>query len=249
MKVEIWSDIVCPWCHVGKRRFEAALARFPHRDEVEVHWRSFELDPAAPAEPYRDLDVRLARKYGMSLADARGMQEHMTQVAAAEGLAFRFDLARSGNTVDAHRLLHLAAERGVQDTVKERLLSAYLCEGEPISDRETLLRLGVEAGLAADEARAVLESERFLADVRADEGEAAALGITGVPFFVVDRRYGVSGAQPAEVLLEMLQRAWADAHPLTMVGARAAGAAGAGTASAGTASAGADACADGSCAV
>jgi len=242
MKVEIWSDIVCPWCYVGKRRFEAALARFPHRDEVEVHWRSFELDPGAPAEPSGDLDVRLARKYGMSLADARGMQEHMTQVAAAEGLAFRFDLARSGNTVDAHRLLHLAAERGVQDAVKERLLSAYLCEGEPISDQAALVRLGTEAGLDGDEARAVLESERFLGEVRADEREATALGISGVPFFVVDRRYGVSGAQPPEVLLEMLLRAWADAHPLTMVGASQ-------TRGAGGEGAGSDACADGSCAV
>ena len=234
MKVEIWSDVVCPWCYIGKRRFEAALTRFEHRDEVEVVWRSFELDPTAPQHRQEGLDEHLAAKYRMPLEDARRMQEHMTATAAGGGLDFRFDIARSGNTFDAHRLIHLALKRGVQDAVKERLMRAYYSEGEAVGDPDTLVRLVTEAGLDADEARATLASEQFADEVRADEQEAAALGISGVPFFVVDRRYGVSGAQSADVLLQVLRQAWAEAHPLTMVGGRAASG---------------EACVDGSCAV
>jgi predicted DsbA family dithiol-disulfide isomerase len=220
VKVEIWSDVVCPWCYIGKRRFEAALERFEHRDDVEVVWRSFELDPSAPTQRAGALDEHLAAKYAMTLDDARAMQAQMTQAAADEGLIFRFDRARSGNTLDAHRLIHLAAERGVQDAVKERLLLAYFSEGAPVSDRDTLLRLAVEAGMDADDVRGVLASDAYVDAVRADEREAAALGIRGVPFFVIERTYGVSGAQPGDVLLEVLAKAWADAHSLTTVGGR-----------------------------
>ncbi|PZS29839.1 MAG: disulfide bond formation protein DsbA [Pseudonocardiales bacterium] len=234
MKVEIWSDVVCPWCYIGKRRFEAALARFAHRDEVEVTWRAFELDPAAPRGREGELADHLATKYGVSREQAQAMHDSMTERAAAEGLIFRFDRARSGNTFDAHRLLHLAADRGVQGAVKERLMSGYLIDGEAIGDPEALARLAAEAGLDPDEARAVLAGDGFAAEVRADEAQAQAFGVTGVPFFVVDRRYGVAGAQPAEVLLEVLGKAWADEHPLSLVavGDEAAGA-----------------CDDGSCAV
>jgi predicted DsbA family dithiol-disulfide isomerase len=224
MKIEIWSDVVCPWCYIGKRRLESALQRFAHRESVEVLWRSFELDPSAPPIRTGDSAQRLADKYGMSLHQARQRQGHIAQLAAAEGLQFRFDVAQSGNTFDAHRMLHLAHERGVQDEVKERLFRAYFTEGEPIGDRETLVRLVSDAGIAVGDARTVVESERFADDVRADEREARELGINGVPFFVLDRRYGVSGAQPTAVLLQALDQRWAEthaAHVLTTVGAGA----------------------------
>ena len=219
MKVEIWSDVVCPWCYIGKRRFEQALAGFPHRDEVEVVWRAFELDPSAPAERTGAYADHLAAKYGVPLAQAQQTIDTMTATAAQDGLDFSFGTARPGSTFDAHRLLHLAAERGAQDAVKERLLRATFTEGEPIGDPETLVRLVAEAGLDADEARAVLASDRYAAEVRGDQQQARAYGITGVPFFVVDGRYGVSGAQPAEALGQVLAQAWAERSPLTMVAA------------------------------
>jgi predicted DsbA family dithiol-disulfide isomerase len=205
--VEIWSDIVCPWCYVGKRRFEAALAQFAHREEVTVTWRSFELDPSAPRE--RDVDgaTHLAAKYGTSREQAVRMQEQMTAVAAVEGLDFRFDRARAGTTFDAHRLLHLAHAHGLQDAVKERFMRAYLTEGEPIGDPAALQRLAVEAGLPAGAVREVLVGDRYAEEVREDERTASALGITAVPFFVVDRAIGASGAQPAELLADLLRRA------------------------------------------
>jgi predicted DsbA family dithiol-disulfide isomerase len=224
MKIEIWSDVVCPWCYIGKRRFEAALARFPHRDQVEIEWKSFELDPgalsAAQTEEHQgdDYAQRLARKYGTSVPGAQKMLDQMTDAAAAEGLDFHFERAVQANTFDAHQVIHLGLERGVQDAVKERLLKAYFTEGEAIGDREVLARVAAEAGLDADEVRAALTEQRYAAAVRADESDAAALGISGVPFFVVDRKYGVNGAQPADQMLEMLQRVWAETHPLTVVG-------------------------------
>jgi predicted DsbA family dithiol-disulfide isomerase len=208
MHVEIWSDIACPWCYVGKRRFESALAAFEHRDEVTVTWRSFELDPAAPRERAVDGATHLAEKYGTSREQALAMQQRMTDVAAEEGLEFRFDRARGGNTFDAHRLLHLAAAHGAQDAVKERLMRAYLTEGKAIGDPETLERLATGAGLPADEVRELLAGDRFAAEVREDERTAAQLGIHAVPFFVVDRAMGASGAQPPEVFAELLRRGW-----------------------------------------
>jgi predicted DsbA family dithiol-disulfide isomerase len=206
MHVEIWSDIACPWCYVGKRRFEAALAQYPHRDEVEVTWRSFELDPSAPRERDGDAAGHLAEKYGTSREQAEGMHRQMTEVAAGDGLEFRFDLARGGNTFDAHRLLHLAHAHGRQDAMKERLMRAYLTEGEAIGDPVVLERLAVETGLPAAEVREVLASDRYADEVRDDERTASALGITAVPFFVVDRAIGAAGAQPPEVLRELLER-------------------------------------------
>ena len=210
MQVEIWSDVVCPWCYVGKRRFEQALAAFPHRDRVEVVWRSFELDPAAPAERTGPYAGHLASKYGVPEARAQEMIDGMTATAAGDGLDLRFDLARPGSTFDAHRVIHLAAESGLQDAVQERLMRATFTEGEPIGDREALVRLAAEAGLDAERARTVLADGSYGGAVRADEQQARQLGITGVPFFAVDRTYGVSGAQPVEVLLQVLERAWAE---------------------------------------
>ena len=208
MDIEIWSDIACPWCYVGKRRFEAALAAFEHRDEVAVTWRSFELDPAAPAQRTVDSATHLAQKYGMSRDEALARQRSLAEMAAGDGLDMRSDIARSGNTFDAHRLLQLAKAHGAQDAMKERLMRAYHTEGEPIGDHEALLRLALEVGLPADEVRDVLATDRYAADVREDERAAMELGINAVPFFVVDRRIGAAGAHPAEALGELLRRGW-----------------------------------------
>ncbi len=214
MKVEIWSDVVCPWCYVGKRRFEAALSRFDHRDEVEVVWRAFELDPSAPAVRDSAYAERLASKYAMSVPDAQAMIDRMVAAGAQDGLDLRFDRAAAGNTFAAHRLLHLAHDRGVQDALKERLLAATFTEGAAIGDPEVLEVLAVEVGLDADEVRSALDGDAFAAEVRADERRATALGITAVPFFVIDGTLGVSGAQPPDVLLDVLEEAWAGSHPL-----------------------------------
>ncbi len=213
MQLEIWSDIACPWCYVGKRRFEAALAEFEHRDEVEVVWRSFELDPGAPADRGGDHAALLAAKYGTSLEQAQGMHDQMTQTAAAEGLTFRFDLVRSGNTFDAHRLTHLALAHGKQDAMEERLMRAYLEEGALLSDHPTLRRLAGEVGLPADEVVDVLATDRYAEAVRADEATAGALGVSAVPFFAADRTVGATGAQTADVMLGFLRHAWERSHP------------------------------------
>ena len=219
MHVEIWSDIACPWCYVGKRRFESALASYEHRDEVSVTWRSFELDPHAPAERPVDQATHLAAKYGMSREEALAMNARMTENAAREGLEFHFDVARGGNTFDAHRLVHLAAAHGSQDAMEERLMRAYLTEGELISDPTTLVRLGVEIGLPEDEVRELVAGDRFAAEVREDERTAAQLGIHAVPFFVVDRAIGASGAHPPQQLVELLRQARAQNPPMPVVAA------------------------------
>jgi predicted DsbA family dithiol-disulfide isomerase len=217
MDVEIWSDIACPWCYVGKRRLEAALEQFEHADEVTVTWRSFELDPGAPAERAGDNATNLAKKYGTSKEQAEAMLASMTQTAAADGLDFRFERARAGNTFDGHRLIHLAAHHGLQDAMKERLLRAYLTEGELISDHATLRRLGSEVGLDEAEVTDMLASDRFADEVRADEQTSASLGASAVPFFVVDRALGASGAHPPEAMLDFLRQGWAKSHPAISV--------------------------------
>jgi predicted DsbA family dithiol-disulfide isomerase len=217
MQVEIWSDVVCPWCFIGKRRFEDALSRFAHANDVEVVWRSFELDPSAPFSHGVDNAARLAAKYGVSREEAEGMLERMTRVADDEGLEFRLDIARSGRTFDAHRLLHVAAEHGLQGELKEALLSAYQEKGQHIADPDVLTKVAVHVGLDEGEVRDVLDGDRYADDVRADEREAHEIGVQGVPFFVFDRRYAVSGAQASDVLLEVLERTWADRQPVQIV--------------------------------
>ena len=219
MDVEIWSDVVCPWCYIGKRRFEHALAAFAHREEVTVTWRSFELDPSARRTSEGDPVERLAAKYGMSRATAEAAQARVTANAATEGLDFHLDRARSGNTFDAHRLIHYAHSVGRQDALKERLMAGYFVEGAAIGEPDVLARLAVEVGLDEPGARAVLDGNAYADAVRHDELEARQLGISGVPFFVLDRAYGVSGAQPSELILGALDQAWTAAHPLQMVGA------------------------------
>jgi predicted DsbA family dithiol-disulfide isomerase len=202
MHVEIWSDIACPWCYVGKRRFEAALAGFEH--DVEVTWRSFELDPSAPVSQEGSAAERLAGKYGMSVDEARARQEQLAAMAAADGLELHFDRVQSANTFDAHRLTHLAATHDVQDAMVERLQRAHFTDGELISDHATLARLAGELGVPG--AEEMLASDRYDAEVRDDERVAHEIGITAVPTFVVDRRIAVAGAQPPEVLRGLLQR-------------------------------------------
>jgi predicted DsbA family dithiol-disulfide isomerase len=218
MQVDIFSDVVCPWCAVGKRRFEAALGQFAHADEIEVVWRAFELDPHAPVVREGDYASRLAKKYGMTREQAVAANERLTAAAAVEGLDFHFDRAKPGNTFDAHRLLHYAraAGYGLQDALKERLLVAYFTEGAAIGEPETLVRLAAEVGLDARECADILAGDRYAGDVRADENEALELGVTGVPFFVVDGKFGIPGAQDAETILNVLKRAWTKAHPLEM---------------------------------
>jgi predicted DsbA family dithiol-disulfide isomerase len=215
--VEIWSDIACPWCYIGKRRFEAALARFEHRDDVRVTWRSFELDPAAPHEREGDRATRVAEKYGITVERAHEMEQHVIDAAVGEGLDFRFDIARSGATFDAHRIVHLAGEHGLQDAMKERLLRAYFTEGELVGDHETLVRVGVDVGLAEDLVRQTLASDRCAEEVRDDERTAGQFGISAVPTFVVDRALGASGAHPPEALLELLRQGWANRSPVSVL--------------------------------
>lgn len=224
MMIEIWSDVVCPWCLVGKRRLEAALAQFEHADEVTIRWRSFQLDPSAqvsdPAVP-GDHAGHLGAKYGGGRQAGLAMIDQMTQVAAQDGLEFRLDRATGRNTLDAHRLLHAAASAAggycLQGRLKERLLQAYMRDGERIDDRSVLARLATEAGLDADVVRDVLTTDLHEGDVAADQAEAAAMGARGVPFVVIDRRYGVSGAQPVEVFGRALEQAWAERTPVTVL--------------------------------
>jgi predicted DsbA family dithiol-disulfide isomerase len=211
MQVEIWSDVVCPWCYLGKRRFEQALDNFSHADEVDVVYRSFELDPSAPADDLTPVVDVLASKYGMTPQQAQDAQRQMEQRAAEDGLTFRMSGLRRGNTRDAHRLLHLAKARGRQAELMERLHRAYFTDQESIFDHESLTRLAAEAGLDPDEAAKVLASDDYGDEVSQDEMTASALGATGVPFFVIDRRYGVSGAQPAETMTRALEHAWSEA--------------------------------------
>ena len=212
MKVEVWSDVVCPWCYIGKRRLEAALAGWDHEGEVEVEYRSFELNPSAPPSEGRPLDQRLADKYGVSLEQAQAMNSRVTDAAAAEGLYYRLDIAQPANTFDAHRIIHLAASMGLRTEMKERLMAAYFSEGRAIGDRETLVDLAAEVGLDRERATAMMASDEFAGAVRAEEREASELGISGVPFFVIDRRYGVSGAQPSQLLRQALDRAWSERY-------------------------------------
>jgi predicted DsbA family dithiol-disulfide isomerase len=206
MQVEIWSDVVCAWCYIGKRRFEEALAGFSGRDDVDVTWRSFELDPEGSREPIL-LTQLLAEKYDIHGQETIDRHARTTSTAAGVGLTLHLDRALSGNTFDAHRVIHLARTQGLQAGAQERLFSAYFSEGLPISDRDTLADLAATVGLDRDEVRAMLEGDRFAEEVRDDELTAARFGISGVPFFVLNRRLALSGAQPVEVMLGALEQA------------------------------------------
>ena len=209
MQVEIFSDVVCPWCYLGKRRFERALAGFEHGNEVTVVHRSFQLDPSAPTGPGTPTVDVLSGKYGMSIERAEQLQREMEQRAAGDGLEYHLDGQLTGNTYDAHRLLQLARDRGRQDELAEALFAAYFTESRSVFDHDALVEIAERAGLDADEARRVLDSDAYAAEVERDLSDARAIGVTGVPFFVLGGRYGVSGAQPVEVLTRALEQAWA----------------------------------------
>ena len=208
MKVEIWSDVVCPWCYIGKRRFERALAEVADDATViEVQWRSFQLNPDQPRGVRTTHAEYLAAKLGTTTDAVHRLNERVVALAAAEGLAYDFDRYQVINTFDSHRVAHLGATLGLGDAITERFLSGQLEQGEVLDDPETLVRLGSEVGVPADEIRDVLAGDRFADDVRADYDEARSLGIQGVPFFVIDRRFGISGAQPTELFVQALTQA------------------------------------------
>lgn len=200
MKVEIWSDIICPWCYIGKRRFETALTALD--EPVEIEWKSFQLDPTFPRDKAVPVYDALAEKFG---GQVREMTERVIALASVEGLHYDYDHAVMVNTFDAHRLAHHAKSQGLGPEMHERLMRAQLIEGETINDVDTLVRLAEEIGVEG--ARPVVTSDQYTDDVNADIREARLLGATGVPFFVLDRKYGVSGAQPAEVFEQALRQA------------------------------------------
>lgn len=209
MQVEIWSDVICPWCYIGKRRFETALASFAHRESVNVTWRSFELDPNAPLQYPGTLEEMLSHKYGVSPQEAAAMNARVTAIAREAGLEYHLALARPGNTFDAHRLLHFAAGRQLGVRATERIMHGYFSEELAVGDHAALARLAPEFGIDESEALALLEGDAYSDAVRADEARAAGFGITGVPFFVFDEKTGISGAQPVEAFAQALQQAWA----------------------------------------
>jgi len=217
MRIDIWSDVVCPWCYIGKRRLEQALTE--SGEQAEIVWHSFQLDPSATNDDPRDLATRLGEKYGGGREFGLEANERVATVGAEVGLVFNFDVAKSANTVDAHRLLHLARELDgdLQGRLKERLLKAYFTDGLPVGDHPTLTKLAVEAGLPEDRVTEVLAGSEYAAEVAADQAQALAYGANGVPFFVIDEKYGVSGAQPVEVFQEALRRANADRKPVTLI--------------------------------
>ena len=220
MRIDIWSDISCPWCYVGKARFGKAVEAFD--GEVEVRHRSFELDPGRATEDTEQVVAMLAGKYGMSEQQAREGERRLEELAAAEGLEYRAEGRDHGGSFDMHRVLHLAAERGLAEEAWQAFYVANFAEEASLFNRDRIAEVAVEAGLDAVEVEAVLDDPAAYRDaVRADEAEAARLGATGVPFFVIDGKYGVSGAQPTEVFAQILEKAWAEREPklLTLGGA------------------------------
>ncbi|MBO0898094.1 DsbA family oxidoreductase [Arthrobacter sunyaminii] len=217
MKIDIWSDIACPWCYIGKRRFEAALAAFPHRNEVEVTWRSYQLDPSLPAH-YDGTEVQyLSERKGIDPQQLAGMLEQVTAQAAGEGLSYDFDSLVVANSFPAHRLIHLARAEGgseAADAVKEALLSAHFEKGQDIGSTEVLTGIGAAAGVDPDRVRSMLATDEYSDAVNADIAQARSLGVSGVPFFVLDEKYGISGAQPVELFTSALEQAWQESHPL-----------------------------------
>jgi predicted DsbA family dithiol-disulfide isomerase len=216
MKIEIWSDVMCPFCYIGKRRFEAALQQFPHKDEVEIEWKSFQLNPGLVTDTTMSSAQHLADKKGISIDHAYHMHNQVTQMAAEEGLTYNLDKAVVANSFDAHRFAHMAKQKGLGDEAEEALFKAYFTDGKNTADHHTLAQLGESIGLNADEIKQVLATDKFAADVNFDIAEAQQLGINAVPFFVLDRKYGVSGAQAVPVFLQTLEKAyteWASAKP------------------------------------
>ncbi|WP_018615038.1 DsbA family oxidoreductase [Segetibacter koreensis] len=213
MKVEIWSDIVCPFCYIGKRKFEKAVEGFEGRDKSEIVWRSFQLDPEMEYVPGQSVHEYLGKRKGTSAAEGKKMNDTMAGIAKEVGLEYNFDKAVINNTLNAHRLLHLAKEKGLQNETKERLFAAYYTEGKNVGDIDTLVQLGEEIGLDGAEVKQTLESEAFVKEVQLDQYEAQKIGARGVPFFVFNDKYAVSGAQPTELFSEVLHKVWEEEKP------------------------------------
>jgi predicted DsbA family dithiol-disulfide isomerase len=214
MKVEIWSDVVCPFCYIGKRKFENALKNFSNKEDVEVVWKSFQLDPTTQSDPNKSVAQSLAEKKGWTLEQVKQVNAQVSQSAKEVGLEYHLDKAIVANTLDAHRLIHLAAQHQLQDEAEERLFKAYFTEGKDIGKKDTLVTLGVEIGLIAEEVQKVLENNQYALEVQQDQYEAQQVGVRGVPFFVFNNKYAVSGAQPSEVFSEVLSKVWEEEHPV-----------------------------------
>lgn len=216
MKVEIWSDVMCPFCYIGKRKFEAALEKFPHKDQVEIEWKSFQLDPDMQNEPGKNLYQYLAERKGQSLEWSKQMHDSVAQTARAVGLEYNFDRAVIANSFDAHRVMQMAKARGLGDAAEERIFRAYFTEGKNTGDAETLATLAAEIGMDKEAVLQMLATDAYAGEVRQEVEEGQALGLRGVPFFVIDRKYGVSGAQEPAIFSEALQQSfaeWQKTHP------------------------------------
>ncbi len=213
MKVDIWSDVVCPFCYIGKRKFELALENFGAKEKVEIEWKSFQLDPDMEYVEGQSVHEYLGRRKGGTTADGKRMNDGMAAIANEVGLHYDFDKAIINNTMMAHRLLHFAKTKGLQNELKERVFKAYYTEGENVGDVATLVKLATEVGLNADEARQVLESDAYEEDVRKDQYYAHQIGVQGVPFYVFNDKYAVSGAQPPEVFAKVLDQVWQEEKP------------------------------------
>ncbi len=217
MKIEIWSDVVCPFCYIGKRRLEKALEGFAAKDKVRIEWKSFQLDPELDNSQGLSVHEYLGKRKGGTMADGKRMNDSMTAMAKEVGLQYDFDRAILNNTLSAHRLLHFAKEKGVQNELKERLFKAYYTEGKDVADYNTLVQLAAEVGLDADEARAVLEENRHADEVRQDQVQAYQVGVQGVPFFVFNNKYAVSGAQSSDVFAQVLEKVWEEEKPALII--------------------------------
>ena len=217
MKVEIWSDVVCPFCYIGKRKFEKALESFDAKEKVEIEWKSFQLDPAMRFVPGQTVHEYLGRRKGVSEAQGKQMNDSMAAMAKEVGLEYNFDIAVISNTTNAHQVLHLAKKHRLQNEMKERLFKAYYTEGRNIGDLDTLVELGAEVGIPSTEIKDILTNNLFLTEVKHDQEEAAQVGVRGVPFFVFNNKYAVSGAQPTELFQQVLDKVWEEEKPLIMV--------------------------------
>jgi predicted DsbA family dithiol-disulfide isomerase len=212
MKVEIWSDIMCPFCYIGKRNFEAALKAFDAKNEIEIEWKSFQLDPTIPKTFDKKLSTYeyLAERKGMSVEKAIELHSNVTEMARNIGLTYNFDQSFVANSFDAHKLIQLAKTKGLGDAAEEQLFKAYFTDGKDMSNHSTLIELGKEIGLNDKEVRSALASEEFASKVNVDISEGSQLGVTGVPFFVFDRKYAISGAQPVDTFLNALKQSHAE---------------------------------------
>lgn len=213
MKIEIWSDIICPFCTIGKRHLELALEQFEHAEDVDIIWRSFELDPNSPAEVEENVAEGVAQKYGISLEQSIESQRDVARRAQAVGLTFNWEEARFGNTFNAHRLIHLAAQHGLEDAAQEAFTTAYFSGGKSIGNDAVLAELAQGIGLDENQVQEVLHSDAYADAVRADEARAQQLGIHGVPFFLIEEKWAINGAQPPKMFLGALRQVWAELHP------------------------------------